>query len=512
MTSRRTFLVAGTGALAASVAACGPGSRDAAPTSASPTSAGPAAPSSSSPVLAATTPAADWLARSTAAGVVVAYDFSAAPVNGGDWKWGSLKATPKITCWAQNDASYSAYRLIDTTIVPPGSAASLRYDVPDAPTSGIGERGDLWWISIDNYADQFGENSEFWVQWRTRMNATYASFLFADRSTPAAPTTFKHTLFGEGMQTTMAGVNPAYPHGYEGPGTSQQYNHIAFTHADFEGEIAMIGTPGTDGTYGTDQGFKYPSSYHGKPAYASLVTKGTDSSWYTHHNSGNEAQHTAACEFQIGGSGYRDKSTCFIYPADQWFTMMVHVILGPRGHAFSSLAAGYRNVAATRIAANQILLPGDTYIEHFNPAEAAGMYIRIRGKSTGSVDALVTVKDTKTYPGQALLTFSGATGPVQNEALQVDEYENGFTNSTIEYYAAYAGGPMQLLHRRSGVVLRVGNYQDGLGYTAAAKYGSFAWTTFMTGKSLIQTHPVAKIWIGQIIIKSGATAPSTPPY
>jgi hypothetical protein len=104
------------------------------------------------------------------------------------------------------------------------------------------------------------------------------------------------------------------------------------------------------------------------------------------------------------------------------------------------------------------------------------------------------------------------SGAIQEEALQVDEYENGFTNSTIEYYAAYTGGAMQLLHRRTGVVMRVGNYPvgPGAGYTGTAKYGTFAWTTFMTAKSLTQTHPVAKVWVGQIIIKSGSVAPATP--
>ena len=72
---------------------------------------------------------------------------------------------------------------------------------------------------------------------------------------------------------------------------------------------------------------------------------------------------------------------------------------------------------------------------------------------------------------------------------------------------------MQLLHRRTGVVMRVGNYDnDATGYTGTAKYGTFAWTTFMTNKSLTQTHPVAKVWVSQIIIKAGPGAPATPAY
>jgi hypothetical protein len=639
MPSRRKFLIAGTGALAASVAGCGGGG--ATPASASPPPAGPAATPPSSPAPASA--AADWRARSTATGVVVAYDFSAPPANGGSVIWGSLKASPKITCYQQNESEYGQYVVVDTTIVPPGSTASLRWDVPDCPTSGIAERGDLWWISIDNYADQFSgdtSNNEFWVQWRTRMDPTYATFLFEDRSTPPAYTAYKQLMMGEGMQAVNLGADLAWPAGYVGPGTSISQNQISYVRVDFEGETNMIGTVGTY-VYGdtSNYGFKYPSSYHGKPGYVSLETNGADSSWYTDHNSGNEARHTAACQYQIG-TGYTDTSTCFIYPSNEWFTLMVHVILGPRGHALSSLGFSYRNVPANYVSSTQVLLPLDTYVEHFDPSASAGMYVIVNGNLTGSVTAQVTVKalpavvtftgvvagatsgtltapiangtfnfqfydlairtvtvtggtsvtwspalpadvpttsgitaggttlyftagvdgetsgtlttapgdgiygftfnnpqqeertitvvgtaatwtgalhafttTTTAQPQQALLTLTGLSGTIYNEVLTVTELENGFTNSTIEYYGAYRGGAMQLLHRRTGVVMRVGNYvNDSTGYTPTANYGTFAWTTFMTNKSLTQTHPVAQVWVGQIIIKAGATAPVTPPY
>ena len=581
---------------------------------------------------------------------MAAYDFSAPPANGGTWKWGSLSASPKVTVLAKNDTNYSSIRMIDTAVAPPGSTASLRWDVPDYASSGFGERADEWRISIDNYADQFDGDSpdpnkrEFWVQWRTRMNDVYAGFGFSDRSGGDVPgsTTYKHLLCGEGMQTTMPTVNPAYPHGYEGPGTSQEFNHIAYTHSDFEGETNIVGTFSSNSSYPANWGFKYPSGYHGKPGYLSFVTFGQNGNYFTHHNSGIEGPHTpAACEYQLG-AGYTDNRSCFIYPTDQWFTMMVHVILGPRGHGLSSLAGSYRNVAAARVAANQVVLVGDTYVEHFNPAVSAGQYVVVKGATTGSVTARVTAKTapppvtftapvagltsgtltapfvagngsydwnfysgasrtvtvsgasstavswsgalptdlptttavtgggtTLTFiapvdgtttgtlaaaiangnydfyfsnpqnehrvvtvtggktvtwtgalhaysltqsavPRQALLTLTDLSGPIQNETLQVDELENGFTNSTIEYYAALDGQALQLLHRRTGVVMRVGNYTDGLAYTSTARYGTFAWTTFMTNKSLTQRHGVGKVWVGQIIVKSGPVAPAPP--
>lgn len=524
--------------------------------------------------------AADWLARSTADGVVVAYDFSAAPAAGGDWKWGSLSASPKVTVFAQNQDYYPNARTVDTTVYPQGSTASLRWDVDDfgsgmtleftadvqgatsgtmtlpftpvlgnpvsvvfeggatrdvtisgtsvtwsgalptgapittmnLPDYGTGERGDLWWISLDDYADQFDgdtANNEFWVQWRTRMNDVYATFNFEDRQAVPGPTTYKQLMVGEGMQTTMIGVNPAWPHGYEGPGTSISQNHISYARVDFEGETNIVGNYGTDGTYTTGYGFKYPAAYHGKPGYLGLLTKGEDNSYYTYANHGDEGNHVAACQFQIG-TGYTDKSTCFRYPVDEWFTMTMHVILGPRGHALSSLGNSTQNVGATRIDATHILLEAGDYTEHFRGDTAAPTHVEISGATTGTVDAEITDKDTTTYPGQALLTLANLSGPIQAEALTVDEHENGFTDSTIEYYAALQNEPMTLLHRRTGVVMRVGNYPEDLAYTATARYGSFAWTTFMTSKSLTQTHDRASVWVGQIIVKAGTEAPAAP--
>ena len=313
-------------------------------------------------------------------------------------------------------------RVIDTAIYPPGSTASLRWDVP-GPS---GERSDLWRISIDNYADQFGANSEFWVQWRTRLNSTMASFLFKHRS--GGLTSFKHTLFGEGMQhPNVGGVSTKRGnYGYQGPGT-QTDNVLADTRSDSDHELAFIHNNATDSSFAAGLGFKYPVAYHSKYFYGT-ETKGQDSNYYTYHNSGNEGYHVAACQFTNPGVGdlYTDKSTCFIYPTDEWFTLMLHVIAGPYGTAVSGLS------------------------------------------------------------GSAM---------------------TGYTNSTIEVWAAYLGGAMQLLHRRTGVVLRTNSI---VGAEGPQRYGTFGWTTFMTGKDYTQPHPTGKIWVGQIIVKSGSVAPAAP--
>jgi hypothetical protein len=342
------------------------------------------------------------------------------------------------------------------------------------------------------------------------MDSTYATFPFADKS--GGLTAYKQLMCGEGMQPGNIGTQPEWPYGFRGPGTSISQNQISGVRVDFEGETNFIGTIGVDATTGTvspSTVFKYPSAYHGKPTYVSLIT--TDGTYFTHHNSGNENV-IAACKYQLDGKGILDRSSCFTYPTNEWFTLMVHVRLGALGHGFSSIPANVSSVHANWISGTQVLLPDDSYLGHFNPEVAGGMYIRLRGALTGSVDAKVTAKTTNAQQ-QAVLTFAGATGIVHDEPLFVDEYENGYVDSTVEYYGAYSGGAMQLLHRRTGVVMRVGNYvNDAVGYTGTAKYGTFAWTTFMTNKSLTQTHPTAKVWVSQIIIKAGPGAPNTPAF
>jgi hypothetical protein len=446
-----------------------------------------------------------------------------------------------------------------------------------------GERADGVRISLDDYADQFGDNAEFWVQWRTRMNASYATAPYLD-SGGVSMTYAKQMMLSEGMQPSIdlaftssvgggtsgtltgavtngtyqcifssgetrvitvsggTGVSwtipiaagtvttaktgelntlSSWPAGYRGAGTSKTQNQLAGIRADFEGETNLVALAGVDQLTGTSSPpaiFKYPSSYHGKPTYITLLSG--DGTSYTHHNSGTEAGpfSSAACHYQLDGNGIVNRSTCFNYPVDEWFTLMVHVKLGARGRGISLLGgAALIDRNAVRVAANQVKLTDDSYPGHFRPDIEGGMWVRITGATTGTVDAQVSVKTNDPVLSVTTLTLINATGAINNEALLVSEYENGFVNSTVEYYGAYTGGSMQLLHRRTGIVMRVGNYNyaDQLSTTTAsgtAKYGSFAWTTFMTSKSSTQSHPTGSVWVSQIIVKSGATPPSTPKY
>lgn len=371
---------------------------------------------------------ADWLTRSTAPGVLAAYDFSAPPGNGGDWLWGSLSANPKVTVegQGQQDPQVSKNRFRDDAIFPPGSTASLRWDVPQ----GTSERSDVWRISIDNYADQIGAGQQVWIAWRTRMNKVMAEFQFADRAGPNRATTFKHIIFGQGMQRpNVGGINTVRKYyGYQGPGSSTD-NVLQDARTDSQNDVVMISRrgPGERGvsTAVGSYGFKYPEAYQSK-FYNSLGSRGQNINYGTHHNSGIESAHLAACQFTFDPDTYTDKNTCFIYPTDEWFSLMIHIAPGPYGDGISSL------------------------------------------------------------------TGTGATG---------------YTNSTVEYYGAYDGKPWQLLHRRTGIVLRT---DFPIGPEGPQRYGTFGWTTFMTHKDGKQDHPTGKIWVSQIIVQKGASKPAAP--
>lgn len=338
--------------------------------------------------------------------------------------WGSLKANPKITCEVY-DHTYDSRRAIDRAIFPPGSTASLRWDVP----SNTGEAGDQWRISIDNYADQFGAGSEFWVQWRTRMNPTYATHHFKahDGGVDAwngTYTGFKHCFFGGGMQFPYSVEgSPATHYGYQGTGT-QSNNVMNTTRTDSDGEIVMRNRD----VLGSPVHAKYPVMYISK-GFEGMESRGRNINYLTHANEGVEGAHAAACEFTPDPDVYSDVNTCFLYPSNQWFTLMIHVIVG--------------NFA-------------------------------------------------------------------QNVQSSLGPTRTGYANSTIEYYGQITPGtPMRLLHRRTGVVLPT-DFGGDVGAQGREKYGMFGWTTFMTAKWPSEAHPLAQIWVSQIIIQSGSTAPAAP--
>lgn len=402
---------------------------------------------------------ADWQTRAAAALAAgeamgrgaVAYDFSEQPANGGDWKWGSLSASPKVTCEARNRTYDTPQANLpdharDLTVYPPGSSGSLRFTVPQ----GVANAGDEWRFGIDDYDKQFREGDEFWVCWRTRLNSTAATHRFKRTSNDTnedgtlntsstwdgAYTDSKHSFWGYGMQTPKGPGQEATTGTYYGysPGASQSDNVMASCRTDVRGEIVMIlysdlAIPGP-GTV-----IKYPQMYVGKPGVYPLQTRGQNINYFTERNGGDETTGNntgiaKACEWVDPGGGlgqqYTDYSTCFIYPTDEWFSLMEHVILGQQGTA-------------------------------------------IQGNTGTSI--------------------------------------TGYINSVVEYYGAYAGQPWTLLHKRTLHIATDANYPGGQG---VARFGMFGWTSYMTAKWRYESHPDSIYWISQIILQPGPTMPAAP--
>jgi hypothetical protein len=354
--------------------------------------------------------------------VVAAYDFSQPPANGGTWKWGSTSSSPKTTVFAMNEATHGPFRALDTSVYPPGSSASLRFDVPQ----GTGERADAWRISLDNYADQFGENGEFWVQWRVRMNASYATYNYL--ATDGRSTGYKLMMVAAGMQSpyVVAG-QPRGSYGYSAGG-SMTDNVIQDARIDSQGEIVIRDRTAVANASHANN-FKYPISYISKYFDDTLTIGGNNFTW---QNGGGEASpySNAACWFgQNNGDQYLSAASCFQFPVDEWFTLMAHVKLG-----------AYQ---------------------------------------------------------------ANATSSIAREA------RTGYANSSIELYGALQGQQFRLLHRRTGIVMPVdtGTPQGAQGIQ---KYGQFGFTTFMTHKDPAQSHPTGQYWIGQVLVRSGATSPAPP--
>jgi hypothetical protein len=397
----------------------------------------------------------NWAARSTAPGVVVAYDFSAPPANGGTWNWGSLRAAsgtgPRVSCELQNENQYPGGCVLDTTVIPPGSSASIRYDIP----AGTGERGLQWRFAIDDYAWQYDNGQEFWVQWRVRMNPEYAYHRFKQHNGSGVWDGISYTgqklnylSAGPQFPTNAGDVGPPTPvsatnYLYSGPAsTAGRFSSNAWTMLDVGsfGEIEIT-TSSLSPVIDATNAYHYPYAYHGHGYYESFTTKGQDSNYYTDRNAGNEANHVAACQRINPGGGdvYTDfgsplpaevnNNHCFVYLPNEWMTIMLRVVLGTWG--------------------------------------------------TGGPNS-------------------------------IGESHAGYQQCTVEYWGGYdpavhPGAVPKLLHRRTGLTLAT---HPNNGSQGRERYGQFAVTPFMTQKWTGDAHALAQVWYSQVIWSN--TKPADP--
>src|SRR4029450_10090003 len=111
-------------------------------------------------------PAPAFHPRKNAPRLIRWFDFDAATQLGGGYgaNFGTFPGT-------------SAAPVIDTTVKASG-AGSLRFDVPSL--SGSSAAGSWWANFSPNLATQFGENSEFYIQWRQRFNQAFIDTFFKE--------------------------------------------------------------------------------------------------------------------------------------------------------------------------------------------------------------------------------------------------------------------------------------------------------------------------------------------
>ena len=396
----------------------------------------------------------DWqdrTARATAAGIAYGkgaafYDFSEQPANGGDWKYGSISANPKITVEVPlisrsydnpNISGNQPYHSRDLTVYPPGSRGSLRMTVPDGGHNST----DNWRISVDEYSRQYGAGDEFWCCWRVRMNETYAKWRFkAAEGGITGPGTVWNGSYTE-PKLFMSGYGMQYPSGpgiYAGrtalyygyaPGSAQSNDLLQYHSADCKGEIVMITNTDQMVPGGPPGWMKYIGVYISK-FFDQLYSRGQNINYYTQQNEGSESGYAVrACQFYDAGGGagnqYTDYTTCWTCPTDEWFSIMIHV-------KFGNETTGVTNIIGS-------------------PTRTGYM-------------------------------------------------------SEVEYYGAHLGQPWKLLHRRTGIIIPT----DTPGAEGPAKFGIFNWTTYMTNKLSTEVHPDGIYWVSQIILQPGPVMPTAP--
>jgi hypothetical protein len=175
--------------------------------------------------------------------------------------------------------------------VKSSGAGSLRFTIPS--NSNAGDSGS-WRINFSDppYATQFGENEEFYVQWRQRFDRGLLTTSYDGGGG------WKQLIIGEG---DMAGEPEA--------GSCSELEIV----------VQNTGQRGFPQLYHSCGSYTAFEQRHG--SYDFRLQNGIRSCLYSNNPTGQVVGHPP----------------CFIYVADEWLTYQVHVKLGPRGTATSSL-------------------------------------------------------------------------------------------------------------------------------------------------------------------------------
>lgn len=219
-----------------------------------------------------TSPDADWVARSTGPGVVRAIRFDT-----------ETEVTQYL--YPEPRAQYASW---DTSVKASGNG-SLRFEIP--PLSPANTSGQ-WRINFsDDLQTQFGENQEFYIQWRQRFDSYLIDHKYQLLQGLGG---WKQAIIGQGD-----GV--ALQPGYEPWDGWPEVNSCTEMHLVVQNFWQQ----------------RFPSMYHGCWVYEQLEDYLPAIPDYTHQNAMQNCLH------------YGDKSGCFYYYPNEWMTFQVHVKLGP---------------------------------------------------------------------------------------------------------------------------------------------------------------------------------------
>jgi hypothetical protein len=237
----------------------------------------------------------DWQARSTAPGVVLALGFDTQD----EWlqhlveKSGCDPAYApgcRANAWDQGRKA--------------SGAGSVRFDIPSGSHANIG--GALAANFSSNLQTQFGENDEFWVQWRQRFDQFFIDHQYASTKYDGG-TNWKQVIIGEGDRYGSNGS-------------------VVTANSCTQLELVMQRRFGDS--------VRYPGMYMTCGEYRDFSDTLPYDYNYTWQNQRLRSDGRSSCSIYEGRT-YSDTSGCLRYVPDEWMTFMVHVKLGSYGTGFS---------------------------------------------------------------------------------------------------------------------------------------------------------------------------------
>ena len=194
---------------------------------------------------------------------------------------------------------------LDSTVKASGNS-SLKFTIPSQ--SG-GNAGGAYFTNFSNdLLTQFGENSDFYIQWRQRFSPEMVSIIF--QAAGGGRASWKQSIIGTGDQTgctTSSGSPPCY--------TSCTDLEVTTTNNTWDQFPVMYNSCSGSASHGPYDGFYQPFSSPWNGANFKLQN-GMPSPYCLYDNQGS--------------SRLPPTGNCFPYVANEWMTFQVHIRTGPR--------------------------------------------------------------------------------------------------------------------------------------------------------------------------------------